>query len=307
MTYGNRGIAYYYDGNYKAAINSMAEAIELEPNDDAAFNNQGVVLEALGEPEKAMIMYDGALKVNPKNETAIENKRNLTASGGKPSGVKGKLGFWNPRKVESPYVLRRGGGRLPTTYEKVEERITPPAEITFQEGTPQGGAGIQVPKTRTGEWISNIPGRGFVLRMLIGKGDQPLDSDTDGPFTFCYDVVMKLVEEGGSTSGGVHWEVPPTVTGTIERTLRNVFINPGWSDEPFVKSEYSHWEARIGTTITNSIRSVLYQGTLIGYQIGDATYPIYRLDFNGYDALNGVTTYNSAGIKYRATFDLRRK
>jgi len=155
---------------------------------------------------------------------------------------------------------------------------TPPSE----GGVPQTGAGLhqEYPQGLSGEWVSRVPGTGFVNTMI------------PGPFTFYCDVVLNLDRSGN------------TVTGSSQTTLRDVVINPGWADSSIVESDYPYWKGRVGTTQTDSV-----SGTVSGNSIsitGTMSDITYTLTYTG-DRLYGDTQFEAAGIKYKSTFDLKRK
>jgi tetratricopeptide (TPR) repeat protein len=60
-----RGIGYYYTGNYEKATQDLTDAIELEPRFAEAYFNRGNVYFATGQFEKASLDFNRALAINP--------------------------------------------------------------------------------------------------------------------------------------------------------------------------------------------------------------------------------------------------
>ncbi|HZK60708.1 MAG TPA: tetratricopeptide repeat protein, partial [Anaerovoracaceae bacterium] len=61
-------------GNYDKAIEYFDKVIEINPENDWAWQNKGVSLSNLGREEEAIECYDRALELNPQNDRAWENK-----------------------------------------------------------------------------------------------------------------------------------------------------------------------------------------------------------------------------------------
>lgn len=59
---------------YEAAFASYDQAVQLEPDDDAAWYNRGIALDELGRYEEAVASYDRALQLKPDNDAAWYNK-----------------------------------------------------------------------------------------------------------------------------------------------------------------------------------------------------------------------------------------
>lgn len=64
------GSRYSAQGNYAAAIKSLTEAIDLDPNDTRAYNNRGNVHYEKGDYAAAIKDYTEALKLDPKSSWA---------------------------------------------------------------------------------------------------------------------------------------------------------------------------------------------------------------------------------------------
>lgn len=61
-------------GRMEEAVNAFRRAVETDPRDARAWNDFGVVLEALGNRRDAVYCYRAALRADPHSE---EPKRNL--------------------------------------------------------------------------------------------------------------------------------------------------------------------------------------------------------------------------------------
>ena len=73
--YYNRALAYYYQGNYDRAIADLTKAIELNPKDDEAYNNRGLVYRLTRELyDKAINDFTISLGLNPKLADAYFSK-----------------------------------------------------------------------------------------------------------------------------------------------------------------------------------------------------------------------------------------
>jgi tetratricopeptide (TPR) repeat protein len=60
--------------DYKGAIADYTEAIRLNPNYDAAYNNRGVVRRRLGDKQGAIADFNSALKINPNDADVYVNR-----------------------------------------------------------------------------------------------------------------------------------------------------------------------------------------------------------------------------------------
>ena len=129
--YSIRGLAYLYNEQYKEATTDLAKATELDATDAGAWNNQGVALDLLGEQDAAIRCYDKALSLDPNNDSATKNK----ASAGK---IRGNHAVIVPAAI------------LDFTYADVT-----PSLPSANEGTPQGGAGIQIDYAALAREIAN--------------------------------------------------------------------------------------------------------------------------------------------------------
>lgn len=75
QTVGRRGIAELYarEKNYQKAIDTLSELQNAEPNDPAHIAAIGALRQAMGEDDKAMALYEDALKKDDQYIPAIES------------------------------------------------------------------------------------------------------------------------------------------------------------------------------------------------------------------------------------------
>ncbi len=66
-----RGLIYARKGEYDRAIQDYDQAIRLNPNDAQAFNNRGNVYVTKGQYDRAIQDYDQAIRLNPKDAKAL--------------------------------------------------------------------------------------------------------------------------------------------------------------------------------------------------------------------------------------------
>ena len=60
-----RGLSYLAMGDYKAALDDFNEAVTRDRNSYAAWTNQGLALEKLGDRERAFAAFAKAANINP--------------------------------------------------------------------------------------------------------------------------------------------------------------------------------------------------------------------------------------------------
>ncbi|MEP1077882.1 tetratricopeptide repeat protein [Leptolyngbya sp. PL-A3] len=72
--WNNRGSALYALGRYKEAIASYDKALEIKPDLHEAWNNRGNALSALGRKEEAIASYEKALEIKPDDHAAWNNR-----------------------------------------------------------------------------------------------------------------------------------------------------------------------------------------------------------------------------------------
>lgn len=72
--YLNKGTAYINNSEYEKAIESLTEAIQLNPKSDAAYNNRGLAYYKGGDPANAISDFNISLELNPKCAQAYHNR-----------------------------------------------------------------------------------------------------------------------------------------------------------------------------------------------------------------------------------------
>ena len=77
-----RGDAYNAVGDYQNANEDYTEAINLDPENDEAYNNQGTVYFELGEHHKAEDSFIKAINLNPELDAAYHNLNELYIEAG---------------------------------------------------------------------------------------------------------------------------------------------------------------------------------------------------------------------------------
>jgi len=61
-------------GELKGAVACLAESIAIDPSNPDAFNLLGLLLLAMGEPDKAVRQFDRALALDPGHAEALSNR-----------------------------------------------------------------------------------------------------------------------------------------------------------------------------------------------------------------------------------------
>lgn len=79
--YVNRGLTYYRLAKYNKAIVDFETALKITPKNAYAFNNRGLTYEKLGKRALAIRDYRAALKIDP---TLWRTKTNLERLGVRP-------------------------------------------------------------------------------------------------------------------------------------------------------------------------------------------------------------------------------
>ncbi|MTJ17774.1 MULTISPECIES: tetratricopeptide repeat-containing serine protease family protein [unclassified Dolichospermum] len=74
--YGNRGIVRNDLGDKQGAIADYNQVIRINPNDALAYNNRGIVRNDLGDKQGAIADYNLAIKINP-NLAQVYNNRGI--------------------------------------------------------------------------------------------------------------------------------------------------------------------------------------------------------------------------------------
>ncbi|MEI0566033.1 tetratricopeptide repeat protein [Brachyspira pulli] len=75
--YFNKACNFYYKGKCKEAIVYYNKAIELDPNNSAAYNNRGNAKKDLVQYEEALKDYNKAIELDPNNSAAYYNRGSL--------------------------------------------------------------------------------------------------------------------------------------------------------------------------------------------------------------------------------------
>ena len=73
-TYFTWGNTKYYLGDYKGAIADYDSAIRLNPDDTDAYNNRGIAKSDLGQHFAAIADYDSAIRLNPDDARTYYNR-----------------------------------------------------------------------------------------------------------------------------------------------------------------------------------------------------------------------------------------
>ncbi|MDR1785728.1 MAG: tetratricopeptide repeat protein, partial [Spirochaetaceae bacterium] len=74
--YFDRGIAYFYNGDYDKAIADYTQTIRLDPDNVIAYYNRGVAYHDKGDYDKAIADYTQAIKIYPEY-AAVHNNRGI--------------------------------------------------------------------------------------------------------------------------------------------------------------------------------------------------------------------------------------
>jgi len=72
----NRGIALRDKGDLDRALVDFNEAIQLNPKDANAFNNRGITHRDKGDLDRALSDFNEAIRLSPKHANAIYNRGN---------------------------------------------------------------------------------------------------------------------------------------------------------------------------------------------------------------------------------------
>ena len=73
----NKGVDFFYNSDYKTALDCFDKAIELDPENAYAWNGKGNVLFFLNRNEQVLYCYDRAIELDPENAYAWNGKGNL--------------------------------------------------------------------------------------------------------------------------------------------------------------------------------------------------------------------------------------
>jgi Flp pilus assembly protein TadD len=117
---------------FEKAIEKYDRALELNPKHESALNNKAVALRARGHLEEALECYDELLGANPFYEFAWHNKGHLLAAMGIPEEA--KVCFDIAAKL-NPDIMKGGGRghaarlpRVPSPVKKRREDLHPESE-----------------------------------------------------------------------------------------------------------------------------------------------------------------------------------
>ena len=79
-----RGVAYFSKGDIEHAMKDFDGALKLDPKNDVALANRGTARMAQGQAGPALLDYTAALKINPKNPNTYNLRGLLYARTGHP-------------------------------------------------------------------------------------------------------------------------------------------------------------------------------------------------------------------------------
>lgn len=69
-----QGNSEFKNGNFEAAIRHYDEALKTDPNNVNAYNNRGVSYARMGENDRAISDFTKAIQLNPEFATAYNNR-----------------------------------------------------------------------------------------------------------------------------------------------------------------------------------------------------------------------------------------
>lgn len=70
--YSERGVSYYHQKNYKAALDDLNKAVELEPNKPYRYSSRAYI-RAYTDVDGAIDDYEKAIELDPNDEIAYNN------------------------------------------------------------------------------------------------------------------------------------------------------------------------------------------------------------------------------------------
>ena len=68
------GNAYFDSDQYAAAIDAYTRSLQIEPDNADVLTDTGIMYRKLGQPKKAVEMFEKAIAANPKHENSLYNK-----------------------------------------------------------------------------------------------------------------------------------------------------------------------------------------------------------------------------------------
>jgi tetratricopeptide (TPR) repeat protein len=81
VAYGNRGAAYYNQGQHDLAIADLDEAIRLDPKLATAYGIRGFAYNSKGQRDRAIADLDEAIRLDPNNARLHHSRRRLLQQG----------------------------------------------------------------------------------------------------------------------------------------------------------------------------------------------------------------------------------
>ena len=129
--------------NFTEAVTLLKRAVELEPKDNAAWNNLGQAYLSLGQTDAAIDAYQRQIAVNPNSQYTYNNlgrafvaKRNYDKA--ETAFLKqlevNPLDKFTPGNLGGLYLERRNYERAAEQFEKAIERNPKDARLAFQSG-----------------------------------------------------------------------------------------------------------------------------------------------------------------------------
>jgi cytochrome c-type biogenesis protein CcmH/NrfG len=65
----------YFDSNqYAAAIDAYTRSLQIEPGNPDVLTDAGIMYRKIGQPQKAVELFDKAIAANPRHENSLYNK-----------------------------------------------------------------------------------------------------------------------------------------------------------------------------------------------------------------------------------------
>ncbi len=72
--YSSRGLTYYFLGKYQQAIKAFNKAIQIDPQLDIAYNNRGITYAELGNYKQAINDFTKSIELNPQRANLYYNR-----------------------------------------------------------------------------------------------------------------------------------------------------------------------------------------------------------------------------------------
>ncbi|MGH7224669.1 MAG: tetratricopeptide repeat protein, partial [Gemmataceae bacterium] len=77
VAFNNRGVSYYNEHQYNRAIAVFSGALRIDPRYSEALYNRGNAYESAGAPDSAIRDFDDAIKVNPNYPAAFNSRGSI--------------------------------------------------------------------------------------------------------------------------------------------------------------------------------------------------------------------------------------